>query len=62
MRRRLLALLVVALISGTVADLARAAYNAEPAAVVQAGGAPTAEPVGFVANVTELWRELRVCR
>jgi soluble lytic murein transglycosylase-like protein len=42
-------------------DLAFAAYNAGPTAVAQAGGAPTAETVQYVANVTTLWRELRGC-
>jgi soluble lytic murein transglycosylase-like protein len=44
------------------ADLALAAYNAGPTAVAEAGGAPTAETVDYVANVTALWRELRGCR
>jgi soluble lytic murein transglycosylase-like protein len=43
-------------------DLALAAYNAGPTAVAAAGGAPTAETVDYVANVTALWRELRGCR
>ena len=42
-------------------DLALAAYNAGPTAVVEAGGAPTDETVQYVANVTGLWRELRGC-
>ncbi len=43
-------------------DLALAAYNAGPTAVAEAGGAPTAGTVDYVANVTALWRELRGCR
>ena len=43
-------------------DLALAAYNAGPTAVRTAGGAPTQETLGYVANVTSLWRELRGCR
>jgi soluble lytic murein transglycosylase-like protein len=43
-------------------DLALAAYNAGPTAVAEAGGAPTAGTVDYVANVTSLWRELRGCR
>ena len=43
-------------------DLALAAYNAGPTAVDEAGGAPTAETVSYVANVTSTWRELRGCR
>ncbi len=43
-------------------DFALAAYNAGPTAVAQAGGAPTAATVTYVANVTRLWRELNGCR
>ena len=43
-------------------DLALAAYNAGPTAVAEAGGAPTAETLDYVANVTALWRDLRGCR
>ena len=43
-------------------DLALAAYNAGPTAVVHAGGAPTQETLEYVANVTALWRKLRDCR
>jgi len=43
-------------------DLALAAYNAGPTAVAAAGGAPTQETLGYVQNVTSLWRELRGCR
>jgi len=43
-------------------DLALAAYNAGPTAVAEAGGAPTAGTLDYVANVTALWRELRGCR
>ena len=43
-------------------DLALAAYNAGPTAVAAAGGAPTQETLGYVADVTSLWRELRGCR
>jgi soluble lytic murein transglycosylase-like protein len=42
-------------------DLALAAYNAGPTAVMEAGGAPTQETLDYVANVTSLWRELRGC-
>jgi peptidoglycan DL-endopeptidase CwlO len=42
-------------------DLALAAYNAGPTAVAQAGGAPSAETVSYVANVTQLWRSLNGC-
>jgi soluble lytic murein transglycosylase-like protein len=43
-------------------DLALAAYNAGPTAVDEAGGAPSAETMHYIANVTSLWRELRGCR
>ena len=43
------------------ADLALAAYNAGPAAVERAGGAPSGETVTYVANVTAAWRSLRGC-
>jgi peptidoglycan DL-endopeptidase CwlO len=43
-------------------DLALAAYNAGPTAVVEAGGAPTLVTLHYVANVTSTWRELRGCR
>jgi soluble lytic murein transglycosylase-like protein len=43
------------------ADLALAAYNAGPAAVARAGGAPSAQTITYVANVTEAWRSLRGC-
>ena len=43
-------------------DLALAAYNAGPTAVAKAAGAPTAQTETYVANVTEIWRELRGCR
>ncbi len=43
-------------------DLALAAYNAGPTAVDRYGGAPTAATVTYVANVTEIWRQLRSCR
>jgi soluble lytic murein transglycosylase-like protein len=43
-------------------DLALAAYNAGPTAVTEAGGAPTAETLRYVENVTTLWRELHGCR
>jgi soluble lytic murein transglycosylase-like protein len=43
-------------------DLALAAYNAGPAAVERAGGAPGAETLTYVANVTARWRRLRRCR
>jgi soluble lytic murein transglycosylase-like protein len=44
------------------ADLALAAYNAGPTAVASAGGAPSMETAGYVANVTSVWRVLRGCR
>lgn len=43
-------------------DLALAAYNAGPTAVARAGGAPSAETLTYVANVTRLWRRLHGCR
>jgi soluble lytic murein transglycosylase-like protein len=43
------------------ADLALAAYNAGPAAVARAGGAPSGQTVTYVANVTAAWRSLRGC-
>ena len=43
------------------ADLALAAYNAGPAAVERAGGAPSGQTLTYVAAVTEAWRSLRVC-
>jgi soluble lytic murein transglycosylase-like protein len=43
-------------------DLALAAYNAGPTAVQNAGGAPTLQVATYVANVDEIWRELRGCR
>jgi soluble lytic murein transglycosylase-like protein len=43
-------------------DLALAAYNAGPTAVARAGGAPTAETLSYVANVTRVWRRLHGCR
>lgn len=39
-------------------DLALAAYNAGPTAVARAGGAPSAETLTYVANVTRLWAKL----
>jgi soluble lytic murein transglycosylase-like protein len=42
-------------------DLALAAYNAGPTAVAKAGGAPSAETLTYVANVTSLWRKLNGC-
>ncbi len=42
-------------------DLALAAYNAGPTAVTKAGGAPSAETLTYVANVTRLWRRLHGC-
>jgi soluble lytic murein transglycosylase-like protein len=42
-------------------DLALAAYNAGPTAVAKAGGAPSAEVLTYVANVTVLWRRLTGC-
>jgi soluble lytic murein transglycosylase-like protein len=42
-------------------DLALAAYNAGPAAVARAGGAPSGETVTYVANVNAAWRSLRGC-
>ncbi len=43
-------------------DLALAAYNAGPTAVADSGGPPTLETATYVANVDEIWRELRGCR
>jgi soluble lytic murein transglycosylase-like protein len=43
-------------------DLALAAYNAGPTAVARAGGAPSAEVLTYVANVTALWRRLNGCK
>jgi soluble lytic murein transglycosylase-like protein len=43
-------------------DLALAAYNAGPTAVAETGGAPSVQTETYVANVTEIWRELRGCR
>ena len=42
-------------------DLALAAYNAGPTAVAKAGGAPSAETLTYVANVTRHWRRLQGC-
>jgi peptidoglycan DL-endopeptidase CwlO len=42
-------------------DLALAAYNAGPAAVAEAGGAPTGETLTYVADVTSIWRSLAGC-
>ena len=42
-------------------DLALAAYNAGPTAVTKAGGAPSAETLTYVANVTQEWRRLHGC-
>ena len=42
-------------------DLALAAYNAGPTAVARAGGAPSAETLTYVANVTRLWRRVNGC-
>jgi hypothetical protein len=46
MRRRILALLLVA----------------GPTAVADAGGAPPGVTLRYVTNVTSLWRKLRGCR
>jgi len=43
-------------------DLALSAYNAGPAAVEKAGGAPSVLTLNYVANVTAAWRQLRGCR
>ena len=43
-------------------DLALAAYNAGPSAVEHAAGAPSAETLTYVANVTARWRALLRCR
>ena len=43
------------------ADLALAAYNAGPAAVARAGGAPSGQTITYVSNVTAAWRSLRGC-
>jgi soluble lytic murein transglycosylase-like protein len=42
-------------------ELALAAYNAGPSAVEEAGGAPGAETIAYVANVNRLWRSLHGC-
>jgi soluble lytic murein transglycosylase-like protein len=42
-------------------DLALAAYNAGPTAVAKAGDAPTLATATYVANVDQMWRELRGC-
>ena len=42
-------------------DLALAAYNAGPTAVSRAGGAPSAETLTYVANVTRQRRKLHGC-
>jgi peptidoglycan DL-endopeptidase CwlO len=42
-------------------DLALAAYNAGPAAVERAGGAPSSVTMAYVENVTSLWREFNGC-
>jgi soluble lytic murein transglycosylase-like protein len=42
-------------------DLALAAYNAGPGAVQEAGGAPGAETIAYVANVNLLWQRLQGC-
>lgn len=42
-------------------DLALAAYNAGPTAVEKAGGAPSAETLTYVANVTGLSQQLDGC-
>jgi soluble lytic murein transglycosylase-like protein len=42
-------------------DLALAAYNAGPAAVEKAGGAPGQATFAYVANVNRLWRTLNGC-
>jgi peptidoglycan DL-endopeptidase CwlO len=43
-------------------DLALAAYNAGPSAVAMAGAAPTTGTLGYVREVTVLWRRLAGCR
>ncbi len=42
-------------------DLALAAYNAGPTAVARAGGAPSADVLTYVANVTTAWRAHSGC-
>lgn len=42
-------------------DLALAAYNAGPTAVARAGGAPSADVLTYVANVTAIWRAHAGC-
>jgi soluble lytic murein transglycosylase-like protein len=42
-------------------DLALAAYNAGPAAVTNAGGAPSEETLPYIADVTSIWRSLAGC-
>lgn len=43
------------------ADVALAAYNAGPAAVERAGGAPSMETLRYVLDVTARWREHAGC-
>jgi soluble lytic murein transglycosylase-like protein len=43
-------------------DLALAAYNAGPEAVIRAGGAPDGPTLTYVANVRGTWHDLRTCR
>jgi soluble lytic murein transglycosylase-like protein len=42
-------------------DLALAAYNAGPTAVARVGGAPSADVLTYVANVTAIWRNHAGC-
>ena len=42
-------------------DLALAAYNAGPTAVARIGGAPNAQTLTYVENVTDTWRLLHGC-
>ena len=42
-------------------DLALAAYNAGPTAVAQAGGAPSADVLTYVANVDAIWHNHAGC-
>ena len=43
-------------------ELALAAYNAGPTAVIKAGGAPNRASLTYVREVTRLWRSLNGCK
>jgi hypothetical protein len=61
MRLRMIFLLLVATVSGTVVGLAENARDAGPTAVEQEGARPIDETVAYVANVTTQWRKLVGC-